>query len=90
MMYSNYFNSNCHPNLSIVSETIVTKLETRVMEELDKQSLGLPLYTNMSVKDIIDKILKSQGCFVEGYKQEAFEKMIEQILKGVNSKTDMS
>ena len=84
MVYGNYFKTNCHPNLASVANTILTNMETRVIEELDKQSLGLPIYTNMSVKDTIDKILKNQGCFVEGNKIEAFDKVIQQIVKGVN------
>ena len=81
--YSNYFKSGSHPDLDNMSHVKVNSIETRVMEVLDSQSLGMPLIHKSSVKDIIDNITKNQGCFLEGDRDTTIDEAMDTIDNGV-------
>ena len=70
--YSHYFGSQCHPNLSNVADLVVNSVNTAVAQELDRQSMGLPMLDHPTVQSIIDIILKNQGCFVVGDRESSF------------------
>ena len=90
--YSNYFKSGSHPALGSMKEVVVNSIETKVMEVLDSQSLGMPLIDKSSVKDIIDNITKNQGCFLEGDMGKTITEAMDKIYIGfrglVTSSTD--
>ena len=71
--YTNYFQSGCHPNLEAVMNTVVKSVQTKLCTHLDKQGLGTPLLPNLTVKNIVDEILKSQGHFIQGMEDDAFD-----------------
>ena len=75
-MFNNYFESGCHPN---TKDVVVEEIEKRIISELDRQSLGLPLFDNLGVKTIIDTIFKNQGCFIVGSLDESVEKIVSSI-----------
>jgi serine/threonine protein kinase len=83
--YNNYFASGSHPNLSNSSTVIVDSIEQIVLSELDRQSLGLPLIDLVSVKSVVDSILKNQGCFIVGEKEVTFNELVVKIDNAVQS-----
>ena len=60
-VYSNYFQSGCHPNLASMDSVVIQSIENRVADVLDAQSLGTSLISNNSVRDIFNSITKNQG-----------------------------
>ena len=80
--YNNYFDNGCH---SLMKYIVVEKTEERIITELDRQSLGLPLFDNLGVKTIIDNIQKKQGCFIEGSLDESVEKIVDSIALAIHN-----
>ena len=83
LSYKNYFASGCHPNLSALTTTVVASIESKVKEHLDKQSLGTPMLPEMPVTTILDRITCNQGVIIEGFIENAFDGMIDIIVKMV-------
>ena len=74
--YNNYFGGGCHP---VTKDVVVEEIEKRIVSELDRQSLGLPLFEELGVKSIIDAIFKNQGCFIVGSLDESIDKIVSSI-----------
>ena len=74
--YNNYFSGGCHPS---TKDVVVEAIEKSIISELDRQSLGLPLFDDLGVKSIIDAIFKNQGCFIVGSLDESVEKIVTSI-----------
>lgn len=85
MSYNNYFKSGCHPDLKIVDNVIVKSIESRVMEVLDSESLGMPIFDNITIKGIVNAITINQGCFFEGKKDVTIKESIKKIVDAVKS-----
>ena len=66
-VYANYFSSKCHPNLANAN-VVVESVKEKCIQHLERQSLGSPLLSNMTVKSIMGEITSNQGCFIEGSK----------------------
>jgi len=63
--YGNYFRQGCHPSPS--PDIIVRSLESKLLEHLEGQGLGLAHRDGMSVFSIVEAIMVNQGGFVEGF-----------------------
>ena len=80
--YNNYFGGGCHPSMN---DVVVEKIEETIIKELDRQSLGSPLFDNLGVKTIIDNIQKNQGCFIEGSLNDSIEKIVGNITQAIQN-----
>ena len=79
VFYKNYFACGCHPNLTAVEFVVVSSVEHKLDEELDKCALGSAMLEPMSVKQIMGKLTENQGCIVEGPKEHMFDKVLQDI-----------
>ena len=73
--FMNYFASGCHPDLSKVANTVVDKIEDKLFQHLDNHALGSPMVDNMTIADIVNGIAANQGGFVEGFLDDASQKI---------------
>ena len=78
-VYKNYFASGCHPNLDHQAKVIVQSVEDKLHHHLENESLGSPMLSPLSVKEIVDAILINQGKLVEGPKDCVFNEATRQI-----------
>jgi hypothetical protein len=88
-VYTNYFGSGCHPNLSTVDTVVVDKIEDKLYEHLGNHALGSPMVDNVSVAEILNGITANQGGFVMGTLDEACQKIdvdIKNMVDAVRSK----
>jgi serine/threonine protein kinase len=83
-VYSNYFGSGCHPNLSRVKDVIVSSVETKVGQHLERQAYGSVMLPPSSPEEIVGSITINQGYFVQGKKDIAFRGIINDIKKMLN------
>ena len=75
--YSAYFQSGCHPS---APDVYVESVEAKVREHLDRQGLGAPIESNVTVKKVLSSIMSNQGGFIEGMDEVAFVNVINTIL----------
>ena len=74
--YSSYFQSGCHP---AAPDVYVDSIETKVREHLERQGLGAPLESNVTVKKVLSDITSNQGGFIEGIDEVAFLSVVDTI-----------
>ena len=72
-MYSNYFTSGSHPNLSEHKTVVVKQVELKVHEHLDRLCLGTSLLGSLSVEGTLSKLLINQGSLTDGARSKVFE-----------------
>ena len=85
--YTNYFSSGCHPTAA--ANVIVSSIETKLAEHLEREGLGEPVTPSLSVAAILSQIVENQGGFVEGGLSHAFDNVtnaIDNMIK--SSKSD--
>ena len=60
-IFTNYFGSGCHPNLSTVQNVMVTSIEEKLSDHLKTQKLGGAVTSAMSIGTIMKEITANQG-----------------------------
>lgn len=81
--YSHYYQSNCYP---IVPNIIVNIIEQQCKYFLDhKFRLGLPLFEDMTIKDILSEITSNQSGFIVGHGSIAIDHVCEAIYEIMNT-----
>jgi serine/threonine protein kinase/Leucine-rich repeat (LRR) protein len=62
--YTNYFPTGCHP--SGIPDVVISSVESKVREHLDRHGLGLPLEGSRSARDVVGAVVANQGGFLRG------------------------
>jgi hypothetical protein len=76
--FGNYFNDKCHPNCSNVS---IPSLENALLECMENEGLGSPLFPGRTISSLMSAITTFQGAFVQGDKRIAFDSAVIEITK---------
>jgi len=76
--YTDYFTTGCHPMLT--NAVIVDSVESTLQEQLNRLCFGTPLLEGQTVPVILDNIVKSQGCLIDGPAATAFDSMISDVV----------
>jgi hypothetical protein len=83
-LYTDYFLTDCHPQCT--NHVVVDSVEIALQDHLNRLCFGTPLLEDMTVPTILDRIVKNQGCLVEGPADKAFETAIDDVLSIVEEK----
>ena len=83
--YSRYFTSGCHPDLSANGTICVDSIVAKLMEHLDRLSLGSLLLEKLSIQEIVAKITINQGFQISGNGEAAFQQLTAEVLKMIRS-----
>ena len=75
--YSDYFTSGCHPICT--NNVIVDSVESHLTDHLNRLCCGTPLLGDMHVANILDSIIKNQGCLIDGPQSISFDTVIEDV-----------
>ena len=70
---------------------MVSQVELKAQEHLDRQCLGSPLLDDMSVEAIVKSILINQGCIAKGSKSallDTVEKDVKTMMAMANARDD--
>jgi hypothetical protein len=83
-LYTDYFLTDCHPKCT--NHVVVDSVETALQDHLNRLCFGTPLLEDMTVPTILDRIVKNQGCLVEGPADKAFDTAVDDVLSIVGEK----
>lgn len=107
--YSNYFKDSCYPTFTAsptpsrtvaYGGTVVSAVESKLQEHLERLGLGTPLFTSpedIATSNVLSHVLANQGGFIEGLGENSFNKVVGDICQMItlklftnNSKISMS
>ena len=83
--YSDYFPSGCHPS---PPDLMVSSVEAKVSEHLDREGLGTPYKESMTVRAVLGVVFKNQGGWIRGDIQSSVSTLASAItaMKTVQSR----
>jgi hypothetical protein len=79
-LYNNYFSSGCH---CTDNNVVNLEIESKLHERMEQLGLGTPMRENATVTDVTHGIVENQGSFIEGDPEEAFARVVCQIVNMV-------
>jgi hypothetical protein len=77
--YGNYFHENCHP--TACPDFSIPSLEKNLLECMENEGLGSPIYPERSIHSLMTAITTFQGAFIQGERRTAFDSAVSQIVK---------
>ena len=80
--YKNFFASGGVP---AENHTTVKSVEEKLRHHMDAQALGTPMFSERTVHSVIMEILACQGKIIEGKRDAAFDLVVGEIIKMVQS-----
>lgn len=75
-LFGNYFDDGCHP---IVSRVEVASVMKEIEKHLELVCLGSSLVDDLTVKGVLDAIMRNQGKLVEGSLSASFNDIVRDI-----------
>jgi hypothetical protein len=77
-VFGNYFNNKCHPQCQNIT---IPSLETALLECMENEGLGSPLFPDRTINSLMTAIVTFQGAFVQGDKRIAFDSAVMEMTK---------
>lgn len=78
----NYFHDECHPSLK--GKVIVKSVIEKLAFHLDLAGLGSSFIDKLSVSEILNTIISSQGIIIQGEVSKAFDAIALDVIKMLN------
>ena len=81
----NYFSAGCGPRPEDLTEQAITKVEETLSSEFERMSFGFPMRRakDASVREIMSELMNTQALFIEGSRDAAIDKVVNELLDEV-------